>query len=120
MDRDWHRSVTVWTVFATVLGALAGVTAMTYALIPAIPGIAVAGLILWEPLSSCAGTKHIALVVACNAAVYAACGGVTRSLLNKRQRERELAPRCPNCSYSLIGNVSGICPECGRRAVGDG
>jgi hypothetical protein len=22
--------------------------------------------------------------------------------------------RCPECQYGLIGNVSGICPECGR------
>jgi len=21
---------------------------------------------------------------------------------------------CPNCAYNLIGNTSGVCPECGR------
>lgn len=25
--------------------------------------------------------------------------------------------RCPACGYSLRGNVSGVCPECGTRAV---
>lgn len=22
--------------------------------------------------------------------------------------------RCPNCEYELYGNISGVCPECGR------
>lgn len=22
---------------------------------------------------------------------------------------------CPTCQYNLTGNVSGVCPECGRR-----
>jgi hypothetical protein len=26
-------------------------------------------------------------------------------------------PRCP-CGYNLTGNISGICPECGRRISG--
>ena len=25
------------------------------------------------------------------------------------------ACRCPICGYSLIGNVSGTCPECGTK-----
>ncbi len=26
-------------------------------------------------------------------------------------------PLCPRCGYNLTGNVSGICPECGRPLV---
>lgn len=29
---------------------------------------------------------------------------------------RRRAGRCTHCGYSLIGNRSGICPECGQRA----
>lgn len=25
-------------------------------------------------------------------------------------------PACSNCGYSLIGNISGVCPECGSAA----
>jgi hypothetical protein len=31
----------------------------------------------------------------------------------KRQRRRRLG-RCARCGYDLAGNVSGVCPECGR------
>jgi len=31
------------------------------------------------------------------------------------RRRRRLAVRCTNCGYSLIGNVTGRCPECGRH-----
>jgi rRNA maturation endonuclease Nob1 len=27
---------------------------------------------------------------------------------------------CRGCGYNLTGNISGICPECGRPAVGMG
>ena len=30
-------------------------------------------------------------------------------------RERAIRGKCPNCLYSLRGNLSGVCPECGRR-----
>jgi len=35
----------------------------------------------------------------------------TFSVLRKRRRERR--GRCLSCGYSLTGNTSGICPECG-------
>jgi len=39
-------------------------------------------------------------------------------LRNKRRRRRLLRDgRCPACSYSLIGNASGVCPECGEAVV---
>lgn len=38
-------------------------------------------------------------------------------MLRWRDRGRKNLPtdRCLHCGYSLIGNVSGICPECGER-----
>ena len=38
---------------------------------------------------------------------------LVRMSLRWRNRRRSRTGRCPNCSYSLTGNVSGICPECG-------
>ena len=32
----------------------------------------------------------------------------------QRRRDRDNRPRCVRCGYLLIGNVSGICPECGE------
>jgi len=34
-------------------------------------------------------------------------------LLLPRSRNRVLG-HCPQCAYDLTGNVSGVCPECGR------
>ena len=31
-----------------------------------------------------------------------------------RRREQRMKGRCRQCGYNLTGNVSGICPECGR------
>jgi hypothetical protein len=37
--------------------------------------------------------------------------------IDKREAYRRwLYRRCMHCGYSLIGNVSGVCPECGKRA----
>jgi hypothetical protein len=38
-------------------------------------------------------------------------------LAENRARRRWRTVLCPKCSYNLIGNVSGVCPECGREAV---
>ena len=34
-------------------------------------------------------------------------------------RERERRRCCPGCGYYLRGNVSGVCPECGRHVKRD-
>jgi hypothetical protein len=36
----------------------------------------------------------------------------------RRRRRRERTGHRPRCGYDLTGNVSGVCPECGARAVG--
>jgi hypothetical protein len=35
-----------------------------------------------------------------------------------RKRRRATAGRCPICNYSLAGNLSGTCPECGTPILG--
>src|SRR5436305_12148924 len=34
-----------------------------------------------------------------------------------RARQRRLPGHCVFCGYCLIGNISGLCPECGRKAI---
>jgi predicted amidophosphoribosyltransferase len=31
----------------------------------------------------------------------------------RKHRRTRGGPICPRCGYSLTGNVSGVCPECG-------
>lgn len=38
--------------------------------------------------------------------------------IHKRHRRRARPWYCPLCEYSLLGNVSGICPECGTKILG--
>jgi len=35
-----------------------------------------------------------------------------------RRRSNADGPRCPHCRYSLQGNLSGVCPECGTSVRG--
>lgn len=38
---------------------------------------------------------------------------IAMELRQRRQRLRQLRGQCLACGYSLTGNVSGVCPECG-------
>ena len=54
------------------------------------------------------------LFVICYAVVFAV---ITQGLALSREGrldEERASHRCSNCGYDLTGNVSGICPECGR------
>src|SRR5436190_1201662 len=42
------------------------------------------------------------------------CLRMPRVLRRRRDRRRKAARRCRRCDYNLTGNVSGVCPECGR------
>jgi hypothetical protein len=37
-----------------------------------------------------------------------------RRQLDDRRRARSGRPLCRSCSYDLTGNISGVCPECGK------
>jgi hypothetical protein len=53
----------------------------------------------------------LALIV--NAMLYMLLFAVLPLVL--RRREPLHGPRCNKCAYSLIGNESGVCPECGTK-----
>lgn len=44
--------------------------------------------------------------------LFRVCRACGRRFLPEPGRER--AGRCWHCNYNLTGNVSGVCPECGR------
>jgi len=46
--------------------------------------------------------------------VVAAAKSVARARVFRRRIE---AACCGVCGYDLIGNVSGVCPECGKRVT---
>ena len=39
----------------------------------------------------------------------------TAEYLRARQPERYTGRSCPHCGYSMTGNTSGVCPECGNK-----
>ena len=47
--------------------------------------------------------------------VLLAAVGVPTLLLWLPSRRRRTPGHCQKCGYDLTGNVSGVCPECGRR-----
>jgi hypothetical protein len=65
-------------------------------------------------LSGAAG-RLVLLVLAPAAAVWLAWLGLVaaKELSDARRGPRRRAGRCLTCGYSLRGNVSGVCPECG-------
>lgn len=44
--------------------------------------------------------------------------GAARRLRSPKPPEDSLQPLCGTCGYSLRGNVSGRCPECGCEIMG--
>jgi hypothetical protein len=40
-----------------------------------------------------------------------------RALAWARRSRRRPSNRCPRCGYDLTGNVSGVCPECGKEVA---
>jgi hypothetical protein len=40
---------------------------------------------------------------------------IGRSILSRKEPRCDSPPYCRGCDYSLFGNVSGICPECGKQ-----
>jgi DNA-directed RNA polymerase subunit RPC12/RpoP len=49
------------------------------------------------------------------------CGACGTSFVAKiaNQTARDRLTRCAKCSYSLLGNTSGRCPECGHEMTPD-
>jgi hypothetical protein len=53
------------------------------------------------------------LIVVCS--IVPVIAFIRAPLLRSRRRRRN---QCVHCGYSLTGNVSGVCPECGRKVEG--
>lgn len=65
----------------------------------------------------------IAMIFAFGLAMCVAFFGYVRKGMIEAEVEWRLKMRsryCVRCGYSLRGNISGICPECGRRFKIDG
>ena len=63
-----------------------------------------------------------AMIVAFGLAMCAAFLGYVRKGMIEAEAEWQLKRRnrfCVRCGFSLRGNISGICPECGRRFQSD-
>ncbi len=53
-----------------------------------------------------------------NAAFYALVGALLSWLFWRlRSSPSGIGPQCSKCGYCLIGNTSGVCPECGNRVA---
>lgn len=58
-------------------------------------------------------SRSSALVLPALAAVFAALLALPPAVRQTQRRFRAAAGRCSACGYSLTGNLSGACPECG-------
>jgi hypothetical protein len=56
-------------------------------------------------------------VVVCAAVEAALLANVIARRRLRVRLGRVLAGRCPVCGYSLMGNISGVCPECGTTVT---
>ena len=67
-----------------------------------------------------AGGNHVQFLTLPAWLLTALFGALPALQLYRRTRRRFPPGQCPSCGYNLTGNVSGVCPECGRRAAGVG
>jgi hypothetical protein len=57
-------------------------------------------------------------VIALNMLFYGGVGGCVGLLWAQRRTSNDMnGPVCDRCGYSLVGNVSGVCPECGTKVT---
>src|SRR5947209_15697553 len=61
-----------------------------------------------------AGAASALVIAACALPVARVVG---RSAARATLRRRFETGRCLRCGYPMTGNISGVCPECGRRFV---
>ncbi len=67
----------------------------------------------WMALANVAGGQIVCPLLIVS--LYSLCSKLRR----QGQEVSQLIP-CESCGYSLVGNTSGICPECGGRLAGAG
>lgn len=114
MDAAESKRV-VWCVIGSaVFGASSAALADVCVLaLPAIPGAAIGSLLAGEEIFTDHGADWKWLVPV-NTALYALGGYAVGVYLVRAKREASDEPRCTECDYLLVGNLSGRCPECGK------
>lgn len=105
------------TVAATC-GALLMAAAKAVGLVVAWPCFLMPGAPILAILSRFTGSQLILestfAIVLVNVTVYSGIGGIA-GFLWWHHKQRADPFKCKKCDYSLVGNVSGTCPECGTR-----
>ncbi len=100
-----------------------GVFAEAWAIVTVFPGFLICTPIL-DSVFDASPRDYVWLMFGVSAMVYGAVlggAGYFSSLSSRRDlRGPAHLLRCKKCRYCLIGNTSGICPECGTRIASDG
>ena len=79
---------------------------------------AVAYVALSHDLSSIPRVELLAFALFWALMIGETASGVVAVIRRKQQRRHRLAHGlCLTCGYSLAGNISGVCPECGTPVI---
>jgi hypothetical protein len=108
---------TIGCMFGAVSVLVASVAGNYLVYVPVLPGalIVVAFCDRSTEVVAEDGLYHLELLVPANALFYGMIGvlvGVARHYRLRRRRGNR-SPHCAGCGYLLVGNTSGVCPECG-------
>ncbi len=132
-DRVENRVVEcilLWTAACWVYGWLCvvngrgrgrAVPMLRFAMVPIVASLVIAGYNLRQRALAHAptgpGASQLAvlgIVLALSPIVYGVTGSLLLYLHVRRWRRMCRTGVCERCEYDLTGNVSGVCPECGR------
>ena len=125
-DVVWHgRAIILGGCAGMVVGLCANVLAWFGCIVCIIPGgFIVLGLskIVLGRLPPIDDPYSYYLMMAMNLVTFTGAGALIGPIIYYPFRAKNLpfgdarfSPRCAKCGYSLIGNVSGLCPECGTK-----
>jgi hypothetical protein len=119
METAESKRVILCVIGGALFGAASGYSASICMFnLPACPGAFIATLLGAEEVMSDHGAE-LEWLLPTNLAFYALAGLALGIYINRRKRLARDGPRCTECGYSLVGNVSGRCPECGTAISKD-
>ncbi len=100
-----------WQVQAAIMGlALSGAACLAYL---------ISALIVRYPLPGNYVNAQLIVAAVSTFVLWSALAiGVQLRWQTLKRRLRDFWNRCAMCQYDLTGNVSGVCPECGREIPG--
>lgn len=119
---NWlNKRVPTHTILWTLVGAAYGAATSWLtldcmcAIIPAMPGMFITEVITGDKvIVTDAGPADWLAYLPFTIVFYAMTGFIVGLLLDLRNKQKSKNPYvCTMCRYSLIGNTSGKCPECG-------